>query len=423
MNPQVPIKLVAAAVCVVIALLIAPQVMETVENGTYQVRQWPVTGQIDVKMDPGMWFQCFGSISVWPKAETFYFTADTEGDIGKHEDASIEVTFNDGSKCKISGTCRIEMPKTSDQAKSLINQGMRTHNDVEEKLIKPVLRNALVLTANMMTARESYSEKRIDFWMMAWDQIQHGMYEVEETSVDTKDPITGQIVNRKLKTPMKDKNGKVMRQPQSNIFEGTGITLSNFEIKQYIYEKVVQEQIGEQQKATMAVVTAMANAKKADQDRLRNEAEGKAAVTKAQYEKEQEKIRAVTDALKEKEVAVTKAEQEKSVASLAKDAADFTKQKDILLGEGEAKRKELVMAADGALEKKLAAWVDAQKAWAEAFSKRNVPGIVMGGNGTGGDSQAHDFMSLLTAKAAQDLALNLEMVGKASRSPAVESKK
>jgi hypothetical protein len=210
-----------------------------------------------------------------------------------------------------------------------------------------------------------------------------------------------------------------MRQPQSNIFEGTGITLSNFEIKQYIYEKTVQDQISEQQKATMAVTTAMALAKKADQDRLRNEAEGKAAVTKAQYEKEQEKIKAVTDALKEKEVletaaardknvAITKAEQEKAVASLAKDAAEMTKQQQILLGEGEAKRKQLVMEADGALEKKLEAWVSSQTVWADAFAKRQVPSVVMGEKG-GQDSAASDFMSLLTAKTAKDLSLDMSM--------------
>jgi hypothetical protein len=188
----------------------------------------------------------------------------------------------------------------------------------------------------------------------------------------------------------------------------------------------------------------MAQAKKAEQDKLKIEAEGKAAVMKAQYEKEQEKIKAVTDALKEKEVAVTaagrdkevavtaadrdktvavtKAEQEKEVAKLQLDAAKMEKERQIALGEGEAKRKELVMAADGALEKKLEAWMSAQKVWADAFAKRQVPNVVMGEKG-GQDGQASAFMELLTIKAAKDLSLDMEMKGQKPDSPSLPTKK
>jgi len=407
-------KLIVVAICLMFAALVMPSMVETVDNGTYQVRQWPVSGSIDVKMTPGMWWQCFGNTQTWPKAETFYFTEDPEGATGPDDtgDASIEVTFNDGSKCRISGTCRVEMPKTEEQAKNLIMVlGLRSHNDVEEKLVKPCLRNALILTANMMTARESYSEKRIDFVMTAWDQVQHGLYEFTEEVTEVKDPVTGIATTKKIKIPLTGNDGKIIRQPQSNIFEGTGIVLSNFEVKKFLYEDKVQQQIAQQQEATMAVITAMAQAKRAEQDRLRIEAEGKAAVTKAQYEKEQEKIRAVTDALKDKEVAVTKAEQEKEVAVLARDAAAMTKDQQILLGQGEAERKKLVMDADGALQQKLSAWLDSQKVWADAFARRNVPSVVMGEKGAGQDGSASDFMSMLTIKAAKDLALDMSMKG------------
>lgn len=413
--------------CIIVVAVAYSALLSTVENGTYQVRQWPYTGTVSVRTEPGTWWKFFGDVTTWPKSETFYFTADKEGDTkDDHGDASIEVTFNDGSRCKISGTCRVDMPRSHEQIMLLIGQyGMKSHADVEAKLVTPVLRNSLILTANLMTARESYSERRIDFVSMAWDQVQNGLFEVSEEPVETKDPVTGFTTIRKVKTIVRDKLGKPVRQPHSSVLETAGIVLSNFEIKDFIYEPKVQEQIRQQQEATMAIVTAAAQAKRAEQDKLRIEAEGKAAVSKAQYEKEQEKIREVTDANKKKEVAEIAAAQElavakqqkeqalvaanrdREVADLAVKTADMTKQAQILLGEGEAGRKKLVMAADGALEQKLATYREVQEKWADAFAKRQVPHIIMGGKDGNQDSGTAAFIELLSIKAAKDLELDL----------------
>jgi hypothetical protein len=68
------------------------------------------------------------------------------------------------------------------------------------------------------------------------------------------------------------------------------------------------------------------------------------------------------------------------------------------------------MEADGALEKKLEAYVKAQGYWADAYSKRAVPSIVMGSNGGAGDnSDASEFQSMLTAMIAKDLLVNPKM--------------
>ena len=78
------------------------------------------------------------------------------------------------------------------------------------------------------------------------------------------------------------------------------------------------------------------------------------------------------------------------------------------------------MEADGALEKKLEAFVKINGLWAEAFAKRQVPSVVMGENGGGQDNQSSTFMQMLTVKAAQDLALNMNLPTKA---PTVPDKK
>jgi protein-disulfide isomerase len=87
-------------------------------------------------------------------------------------------------------------------------------------------------------------------------------------------------------------------------------------------------------------------------------------------------------------------------------AAGEEKQANILRGEGEATRKKLVMAADGALQQKLDAYVATQAAWAGAFAERAVPSTVFGGGAAGTDSDVSAFMQLMTVNAAKELGLN-----------------
>ena len=428
MKPRSAILLGVTVVVLVITVALSSQIIETVSAGTYQVKQAAITGTMSVKMTPGLWWQWFGDITSWPTAETYYFTADK--DEGGPGDNSIEVTFNDGSMCRISGTCRVMMPVTEQEALNLvIKSGFRTHNQLEDKLVLPIIRNALNRTANLMSARESYSDKRPEFINWAWDQIQTGLYETDEETRKERDVVSGEMVTKTVKIIRKDEKGNILRQ--ANPLHNTGINLSNFEVKEFIYSDRVKEQIATQQQALMAVSTARANAQKAEQDALTREAEGKAKVMEAKYEEEQKKVRAVVEAQKEKEVAETaaakelavakqqkliaetNAQREVEVAKLQKDAAESTKQRNILEGQGEAEKKHLIMEADGALKQKLDAYIEVNRLYAEAIAKYTgswVPSVVMGSGGASGSAPMtgpQSLIDLLTAKTAKDLALDL----------------
>lgn len=206
---------------------------------------------------------------------------------------------------------------------------------------------------------------------------------------------TGEKSTKTFKVIKKDKDGKPMYQPSP--LKGTGIIVSNFEIKDIAYSKTVEDQIADQQKAAMSVVTAKAEALKAEQDKLKIEAEGKAKVATAQYEQEQEKIKEVVQAQKRLEV-----------AKLDKESAALKKAKDILEGEGEAEKRKLIMSADGALSQKLNAWVEVNKVYATEFAKQKwAPDIQMGNSS--GSNTAQSMIDLLTTKTARDLGLDLHM--------------
>lgn len=415
--------------CLLGALILAPQLYDNVLGGTYHITQNPFTGHITARMDPGPYAQMFANVKVFPVSETFYFTADTEGDTkDSNGDYSMEVQFSDGSKCKISGTCRVDLPSDPQKAIELVTKyGYASQDLLEDRLIAQIVRNGLIATANQMTSKESYSDKRLNFISDARDQIVHGIWKTKDLVTKEIDPATKQEVTVIRKIPIVDEKGVVIREP--NPLEGTGVSISQFVVKDFKYEDRVVAQIQEQQKAVMAVQTAKANLLKAEQDKLTVEAEGKAKVMTAQYEEEQKKIRATVEAQKDQDVAVIQAQKavdvatkekeqaivvanrNKEVAALELDAAKLEKERQIQLGTGEAERKRLIMSADGALEKKLEAWSNANLVWANAFKERKVPGVVMGGkDGAGSDSDAATFMQILGVKAAHDLSLDMKIV-------------
>ena len=51
-----------AFICIIVALLFSRSIFETVEKGTYQVKQAAISGTMSAKMSPGLWLQLFGDI-------------------------------------------------------------------------------------------------------------------------------------------------------------------------------------------------------------------------------------------------------------------------------------------------------------------------------------------------------------------------
>ena len=417
------------AIIVLFTLISIPQLVDTVDKGTYQIKQAAITGKMSAKMTPGIWGQFYGDIDVWPKAQTFFFTHDNDvkGDIDA--DTSIEVRFNDGSICNISGTARILLPTSQEAAIHLVTErGHRTYADVESKLIKPTVRNVLRHTANLMTATESYMTKRGEFISYARDQIANGLYETTTKTKQIKDLVSGEMVWKEITIIKTDKAGKPLYQ--FNPLAGTDIGIKNFEVKKFKYEDKVKEQISKQQTARMAVATAKAKAQEAEQDKLTIEAQGKARVAKAEYAELEAKVVVIVQAERDKEKALIKASKEKEMAEIAKDkalieanrkkevavldakAAYEEKKANILRGDGEAHRKRVVMLADGALSIKAKTWLAAQEIYAREFGKQKwVPEIQISGSatsGTGGDAVSQ-FMNILSTKAAKDLALDMNM--------------
>ena len=201
-----------------------------------------------------MWLRLFSDIKTWPKAQTFFFTKDKEG--GESADNSIEVRFNDGSLCDVSGTMRIILPSSEPQAIELVSKyGYMDYKDLEQKLVLPVVRNALRLTANLHVGPGSPipSSARTSFFGPGIRSRTGSTKRTEETR-KVVDPVSGQEATKTFKIIKKVEGGSPVYQ--RNPLEGLGITLANFEVKLFDYTDKVRAQIGTQQTALMAVATA-----------------------------------------------------------------------------------------------------------------------------------------------------------------------
>jgi hypothetical protein len=78
------------------------------------------------------------------------------------------------------------------------------------------------------------------------------------------------------------------------------------------------------------------------------------------------------------------------------------------------------MQADGALAQKLEAWTEVNKRYAQAIEnyKGNwVPNLVMGNSGGGSTMGSQDLINLLSARTAQELALDLSLPKGSTRAP------
>lgn len=362
-------------------------------------------GEITFYHNPGPLFQGFATIKTYRQAPVINFGNDENentDDVGP-----VSVRFNDNGKANVYGNVSYQLSVDDVMFRELVKKHPSNEHLVAN-LLQKYTSDVLVATANMFSSEESYSGSRAEFSRLAQDQLEHGKYQTDTIEVSIIDPITNETRRGKKVVIRKDKNDNPLRL--ENPLDDFGIRVGQLLIdRDFEYEEGILDQIRKQREAMMQAVTSRAEASKASQEALTAKAKGEAAVTTAEYEKLVEKKRAVVEAEKAKEVAEMEAKTRLSVAELDKQSAELTKQKEILIGEGEASRRRAVMEADGALEKKLAAYIEIQKAYAEAIREYRgnwVPVVSSNSAGSAG-SGPMDFINLLTVKTAKELFLDI----------------
>lgn len=386
---------VLAVFLLIIILWSSSKIMEDVDAGEIVVVQDPYDGELHVYKTSGMIWQWWGKVTHYKKSNTFWFNWVIDGK-DTIADRTIPVKWNDGGHAAISGSVRYDLP-TDDAQIIKLHSIFGSQEAIENQVIKVNIEKAVYLTGPLMTSKESYAERKNDLIFYIEDQASRGVYRTRQKEVKEIDPITNVEKNVTKVEIQTDSNHVPLRQEASPV-SASGIKLYNTSINGMKYDATVEAQIATQQQAIMQVQTAIANAKRAEQDALTIAKQGEADAAKAKWE--QEVIKATM---------VTEAEARRDQAALDVKTAELTKQRLILEGEGEAAKKKLVMQANGALEQKLDAWLkERQYAW-DAFSKYtgNLVPLYQLGGGSNGSFNASDWMQLMGMSAMKQLNLDL----------------
>lgn len=387
---------VFASVLLIVAVSLSGKMFESVDSGEILVVQDAIDGELHVYTSAGVKPQWFGTATHYKRSFQYWFAKGTDS-YGDSIDASVKVRFNDGGHAQLSGSVRVDLP-LSDSLITVLHRTYGSQVALENQLISTVITKSVYMTGPLMSSKESYSEKRNDLISFIEDQSSNGVYKTNTVTKRVKDPMDTTIEKSVSVVEIILGNNKTpLRQEQSPISK-FGVKLYNLSISSIDYDSNVEKQITVQQQATMQVQTAIANAKRAEQDKFTVEQQGMADAAKAKWEQE------VIKAQK-----VTQAEQELEVAKLNKQTEEQNKIALTLKGEGEAAYKKAVTLANNNFDKKADIWLKSQEMMWDAFAKYQgnmVPTTIMGNAGNGSTS-AMDFMQIMTAKSLKDLSLDV----------------
>ena len=363
---------IVLALFAIVVLSMIGRIGEDVKNETIVVNQYPFTGNMAYWTTPGWRGQWFGKTTVYHKTEQLWFGA--SDDMNNPVGSPIPVIFNDASDGLIYGSLRVKLP-TDVEHLSRIQTDYNGMERLMNDLVKQTVTKVIYASGPLMSAFESYAEKKNDLIEYITDQLNNGVYKTTVNTIETKDAITGEIKMTKVAALISDPDSpNGYKRSESSPFKYYGIEIGQVSVSKIDYSDKVKSQIAQQQESNMLAQTAKAKAAAAAQEAIRAEEEGKAKAAQAKWA--QETIKATE---------VTKAEQEKEVSRLAAEKAEYDKKKVIAQGQAEAEANRLKVAA-GLSPQERAEWDYKTKVGvAEAIAKVQLPKIVSTGS-TGGNN-------------------------------------
>lgn len=384
-SPRTVMGLVLGIVLLISVPFILMNTVQSVGPDEIVVIQDPFDGELHWYVTPGVKFQWFGNVTTYKKRSMYPFES--------------RIRFNEGGHAILQGSVQWEMPLNQDTL-SWIHSRFRNQESLTQQLVQIVTNKSIYMSGPLLSSTESYAEKRPSLLFWIEDQISNGIYQTSRRDVKQRDPITGEEKTVTIAEIAMDRAGHPIRQEVGQL-TAYGIRPFNFAVTEITYDSIVESQIQLQQSNIMAVQTAIAQSRKAEQDALTAEQQGRAIAATERWKQEAIKAQKVTEA-----------QQRLEVAQLDAQAADQERIANIRRGEGEATRRRMVLQADNALTQRLDAWLKAQTVWAENVPKYQgnwVPSLVMGNGTAAAGSGMNDIMTFLSASMARQISLDMNM--------------
>ena len=354
----------------------------------------------------------------------FYFNSDTtiidgkewNGDMKSDED-DIHVRFAKKAEGDIRGHVQYFLPRDCEHMK-LIHQDQKSDVFLKHNLIRNKVMDAVNNAALLFNAADVIETQKVEYRDMIKTYLNVGQYRTYTETVYDKlgeDEVdsTGKIIKKadvqkyevmRLKL---DSIGNPIVSMKSDLIT-YGIKVGTPEIINIDLDTMSQNRIKAIRDKEMTNITNAASAETAKQTAITKEAEGRAKIAEAKAEQEVIKIREVTQAQKEKEVAILNAEREKEVARLNALKAQEDAKRIKAEGEAEAAANRAKVVAGFTPQQKLDGEIQMNKDKWDAISRIQVPivphnNISLNGNGGGKGSPSYGIDMLGSAKALETL--------------------
>lgn len=387
--------------------------------------------------ETGWYFAGWGNSTAWPHYITVANTIDATGENASTVfQGSVMVPYRvrlaDNWTGDVTQTSRFAIPQDSEQFLTMART-FRSPERLINTTLKPAVTASLDSVANMFTMEEYYSGgKRDQFKSEFKDAIEKGRAQVKQVSLNQAGGVirnraapndsdvaedTSEVgdteVRRIIMEKVTDDKGNDVRTPHD--FAEIGITVASAILENLDPDDKYEDQINDRKSAASRRVVAREQRLEQEEQRLLAIQQGETDIAKRQAAAKVEQIEQTTNAETTKKLALIEAERMKEEAEIAKQTAAINLERAridaeavTVAADAEAYAKEAILTADGALAQKLAAWVEAQKVWADAASKINVPATVIAGGGDGGAAGSalgtvDQFMQMLMVKTARDL--------------------
>lgn len=382
-------KVIYGIVTIAVAILligVCRSMFEDADKSKNYVCQMPITGEYRVWTEGGLQMQMFGNVEAYSKTSQVEFNGLEKNDggyiaVGKNPAATL--TFNDNGRGMIVGSFRVVLP-TDHQNMEKIQRDFGSEEALINNIVRPTLYKVVTACGPLMSSLQSVSETRTDLIEYITDQLNDGVYKTRAIKTEVINEITGETELRTTAEIISDANAPKGRKRQEvSPFSQYGITCGLVSITDIKYDAATQDQIDAQKQANLAVITSKTKSIEAMQKTIQIAEEGKAATEKAKWEQERIKI-----------VEVTKAEQEREVARLAAEKAEFDKKKIVAEGEAKAAANRALVAAGLTPLEKANIEKETKIGVAQALKDIKLPKIVMNGGTSGGGNTAFDAMGL-----------------------------
>lgn len=248
------ISITIVAVIAIITFCSLGRIGEDVKNEQIVVNQMPFTGTMKYWTTPGFEWQWFGKTTVYYKTQQVWFGADNEE--GKQMGNPIKVTFNDASDGQIYGSLRVKLP-TDPTYLARIQTDYNGMDRLMQDLVRQQVTKVIYASGPLMSAFESYAEKKNDLIEYITDQLNNGVYKTTVKTIETIDPITGEKKTIKIASLIPDENAPGgYKRSESSPFSYYGLEIGQVSVSRIGYSDKVVKQIEQQQEANMMVQTS-----------------------------------------------------------------------------------------------------------------------------------------------------------------------